>query len=80
MNLLKGFVKGIVFPLSILPFGFGLGELVNGKNKYLHLLPLNQELLLLLLFYPVMTACCYSQLADTVNLMPRQPPRTFPLQ
>lgn len=65
MNLPEESLVGIVFPLSILQFEFGL---VNGENKYLHLLPLNQErLLLLLLPYPIKTACCYSQLADSVN-------------
>lgn len=55
MNLLEESLVGIGFPLGILQCEFGL---VNGENKYLHLLPLNQELLLLLLRYPIMTACC----------------------
>lgn len=28
---------GIMFPLNVLQSGFGLGEVVSGENKYLHL-------------------------------------------
>lgn len=57
MNLLEESLVGIGFPLCILQSEFAL---VNGENKYLHLLPLDQEFPLrrLLLLYPIMTACC----------------------
>jgi hypothetical protein len=37
MNLLEGSPVKITFPLSFLLLGFGLGEVVSGENKYLHL-------------------------------------------
>lgn len=80
LNLLEGSLVKIAFPLSFLPLGFGLGEVVSGENKYLHLCSKIRSCWSGFCYIPSWQPAVTHSWQTLQAAVPRQPHGTFLLQ